>query len=246
MNPAPSLYSNSKVLPRSTGNEKNITERRCGVKKIIFILIALLLATLIAGQCLANRAIIPARGKVNSFGMYSFIGKLDFDVKKPGEQEIGKIVIEGAYNGEYPWIMRVYTDNTNYTGVAGSVRAQSPAGLISTDGRFSLPLLLDSPAMLLAGYRAVPDINQPGYKTYIPDKINRAMPYTDCIIMAIDPRNEVWVAGENGKLFDGDDNTIGDMTANTPVEIKFKAKFNEEAVAANYTANLYIEIVACP
>ena len=29
---------------------------------------------------------------------------------KPGQQEIGKIVVDGLYNGEYPWIMRAYTD----------------------------------------------------------------------------------------------------------------------------------------
>lgn len=216
------------------------------MKKIMFALTALLLAAFISEPCLANRAIIPARGKVNSFGTYSFIGKLNFDVNKPGEQEIGKIVIEGTYNGEYPWIMRVYTDNTNYTGISTAAETQNPAGLVSTDGRFSIPLLIDAPTMMLAGSRAVPDINQPGYKPYIPDKINRAMPYTDCIIMAIDPRNEMWVSGENGILFDADDNTLGDMTSTTPLEIKFNAKFDERAVAANYTANLYIEIVTCP
>ena len=216
------------------------------MKKIIFLLIVLLSAALVVKPFLANRAIIPARGKVNSFGAYSFIGKLDFDVKKPGEQEIGKIVIEGTYNGEYPWIMRVYTDNTNYTGISGAARTQSPAGLVSTDGRFSIPLLVDAPIMLMSNYRVIPDINQPGYKQYIPDKINRVMPYTDCILMGIDPRNEIWAAGENGLLFDNDDNAAGDMTSATPLEIKFNAKFDEKAVAANYTANLYIEIVTCP
>lgn len=216
------------------------------MKKIMFSFLILSLLLTLAETCLANRAIIPTRGKVNSFGTYSFIGKLDFDVKKPGEQEIGKIVIEGTYNGEYPWIMRVYTDNTNYTGIAGATKPLSPAGLVSTDGRFSIPLLIDAPIMMLTNYRAVPDINQAGYKQYIPDKLNRAMPYTDCVIMGIDPRNEIWVAGENNMLFDNDDNTIGDMTSVTPLEIKFLAKFDEKAVASNYTANLYIEIVTCP
>jgi len=216
-------------------------------KKFIPItLIFLALMCLVPQLCLAKRAIIPARGKVNSFGTYSFLGKLDFDIKNPGEQDLGTITIEGTYNGEYPWIMRVYTDNTNYTGIAGAAMQQNPAGLISTDGRFSIPLLIDAPIMRLAGYRVIPDINQINYKPYMPDKLNRAMPYTDCIIMAIDPRNEVWVAGENGILFDSDDNVSGDMTFATPVEIKFKANFDEKAVASNYTANLYIEIVTCP
>jgi len=216
-------------------------------KKFIPILLILFTTVwLVPEMCFAKRTIIPARGKVNSFGTYSFIGKLDFDIKNPGEQDLGTITIEGTYNGDYPWIMRVYTDNTNYAGIAGSARQQSPAGLISTDGRFSVPLLIDAPIMRFAGYRVVPDINQADYKPYMPDKLNRAMPYTDCIIMGIDPRNEVWVAGENGILFDNDDNILGDMTSTTPIEIKFKADFDEKAVASNYTANLYIEIVTCP
>ena len=95
-------------------------------------------------------------------------------------------------------------------------------------------------------YKTVPDINQAGYKPYVPAKLKNPQAYTDCIIMAIDPRNEVWVSGENGALFDNDDNTLGDMTIETPFDIKFRTNCDERSVAANYTANLYIEIVACP
>jgi len=216
------------------------------IKTAIIASLTVCMLAFTAGTCLAKRTIIPVRGKVNSFGTYSFTGKLDFDIKKSGEQNIGKIIVEGVYNGEYPWIMRVYTDNTNYTGIASAARPQNQSGLISTDGRFSIPLLVDAPIMMFSNYRVVPDINQSNYKPYIPDKINRAMPYTDCIIMAIDPRNEVWVAGENSILFDKDDNISGDMTSATPMEINFKARFDEKAVSTNYTANLYIEILTCP
>lgn len=230
----------TKVTKTAEKKMKNIT------KTILLIFIITSIMCLDAQTSFAKRAIIPTRGKVNSFGTYSFAGKLDFDIKNAGEQEIGKIVIEGTYNGEYPWIMRIYTDNTNYTGIAGSVKPQSNQGLISTDGRFSIPLMIDIPTMNAVGYKTIPDISQPEYKTYRPDKLNKAGAYTDCIIMGIDPRNEAWVSGSNGILFDSDDNTIGDMTAQTPITIKFRGRFDERAVATNYTANLYVEIITCP
>jgi hypothetical protein len=201
----------------------------------------------LAEPCFAKRVIIPVTGKVNSFGTYSFVGKLDFNIEKVGEREFGKIIVEGTYNGEYPWIMRIYTDNTSYTGIATAARPASPAGLVSTDGRFVVPIMVNAPNMGKSGYKTVSDINQPDYKTYISDKVTQdPFIYTDCIIMAIDPRNELWVAGENGTLFDKDDNTLGDTTMPTPFELKFKANFDERSVKANYTANLYIELVSCP
>ncbi len=216
-------------------------------KKICLMLFAVFVSILLAEPCLAKRVIIPVTGKVNSFGAYSYIGKLKFNVTKPGEQEIGQISIEGTYNGEYPWIMRIYTDNTNYTGISGAAGKSNPAGLISTDGRFALPLFANSPNFGIEQYKIVPDINQAGYETYIPDKLDEKIsPYTDCIIMANDPRNELWVAGTDGALFTDDDNALGDTTLKTPFIIKFKSIFDARAVTANYTANLYIEIVSCP
>lgn len=215
-------------------------------KKIAFALLILLgWMSVLAPFCFAKRVLIPVTGKVNSFGTYSFIGSVEFDVKKPGEQEIGAITVEGAYNGEYPWIMRIYTDNNIYSGISGAVKAQNPAGLVSIDGRFVIPLFVNAPNMDIH-YKAVPDINQNNYKPYSPARLNAPAKYADCVIMGVDPRNEYWVAGDNGILFDEDDNAVGDITAPTPFDLKFKAGFDERAVASNYTANLYIEIVACP
>jgi hypothetical protein len=217
------------------------------MNKKIFTILIVCVVILLAPPCLAKRNIIPVSGKVNSFGTYSFIPKFNFEIKEPKEQDLGIITVQGTYNGEYPWIMRIYTDNTNYTGIATAARPQSPAGLISTDGRFSLPLKINIPNFGVEQYKTVPDINQPGYKPYTPAKLNGSITnYTDCVIMAIDPRNEMWVAGEDGVLFDNDDNTLGDITMETPFDIKFRTECDERAVAANYTANLYIEIVACP
>lgn len=215
-------------------------------KKITFALLILLAwMSLLAPPCLAKRVLIPVTGKVNSFGTYSFLGRLEFDIKKPGEQEIGTITVEGAYNGEYPWIMRVYTDNNIYSGISGAVKAQNAAGLVSIDGRFLIPLFVNAPNMGIH-YKSVPDINQNNYKPYMPERLNTPANYADCIIMGVDPRNERWVAGDNGILFDEDDNTVGDIAMPTPFDLKFNARFDERAVASNYTANLYIEIAACP
>lgn len=217
------------------------------IKICLFITAAVCALILLTQPCFAKRVIIPVTGKVNSFGTYSFVGKLDFEIKEAGEQNIGIISIEGTYNGEYPWIMRIYTDNAGYTGIAQAAGIQSPAGLVSTDGRFVIPLLVNAPNMGESYYKTIPDINQIDYKTYIPDKLKeKETPYTDYIIMAIDPRNEVWVAADNGTLFDLDDNLLGDTTIPTPFDLRFKADFDERAVKANYTANLYIEIVPCP
>ncbi len=220
------------------------------VKNKIFLLF--LAGTLICSAlfwpepCLAKRTIIPVSGKINSFGTYSFTGKLNFNIASSGEQEIGAVTVEGTYNGEYPWIMRVYTDNANYTPIAGSAGRQNPTGLISTDGKFTIPLFVNSPVMGISEYRFIPDINQKDYKPYAPGKLNQQIPYADCIVMAIDPRNELWVAGADATLFTYDDNVLGDLTMPTPFELKFKAKVNQQAVSSSYTANLYIEIVACP
>ena len=214
-------------------------------KASLIIAVAVFTISFLNQPCFAKRNIIPVTGKVNSFGTYSYIGKLEFDITNPGEQEIGTLTVEGTYNGEYPWIMRIYTDNTNYTGIAGA-RKQSPAGLVSTDGRFVVPLLVNAPNIGISQYKAVPDINQTDYKPYKSNTQETIADYTDCIIMGIDPRNEIWVAGEDGNLFNKDDNLLGDMTTATPFDIKFKGDFNERTVASNYTANLYIEIVSCP
>lgn len=215
-------------------------------KNLLLILLITCIFISFTQPCLAKRTNIPVTAKVNSFGTYSFAGKLTSQVKQPQEQEIGRITVLGTYNGEYPWLMRIYTDNTNYTGIAGAVKKQGPAGLVSTDGRFVIPLLVNTPNMGISQYLPIPDINQSKYKEYTPSKLNLPVEHTDRIIMGIDPRNEIWVAGENGTLFDADDNTLGDITIKTPFDIKLKAKFDEKSPASNYTANLYIEIIPCP
>ena len=196
--------------------------------------------------CLASKTEVKTVGTVPSFGTYSFKGSLNFNIPKQGKFEIGKVTVYGTYNGPYPWIMRVYTDNTNFMPVAGSLEMQNKAGLISEDGQFVIPLEVNCPNFGKDVWVRVPDINEEKYKPYRPPKEVGMADYTDRIIMAIDPRNADWVSGGDRTLFTDDDNPLGDTTLATPFDIKFAAWFDEKSIKGKYTANLYIELVPAP
>jgi len=212
-------------------------------KLFIFIFIACLT---FSGLCFAAKTEIKTLGTVPSFGIYSFKSSLNFTILKPGKAEIGKITVLGTYNGPYPWIMRVYTDNSNFMDLVGSVHSQSKAGLISLDGRYTVPLQVNCPNFGESVWVYIPDINDEHYKAYKPPKEVGARDHTECIIMGIDPRNADWVSGRDRALYTRDDNTLGDITLATPFDIKFSAEFDEKTIKGKYTANLYIEIISAP
>ena len=155
-------------------------------------------------------------GTVEPFGDYTVSDTVVFTLTKPGTTEIGTIMVDGIYNGEYPWIMRVYTDNIHFKGVAGVGQRPNPAGLISKDGRFVLPIQISTPEFGQDVWRFVPDVNQPGYRPYQPIPVKGTADYSDCVLMGIDPRNAVWVSGPDGVLYTEDDNLLGDITTKTP------------------------------
>ncbi len=213
------------------------------------ILIGLLLNTqyaILNTNCNASKTEVKTLGTVPSFGTYSFKGSLNFTIPKPGKFEIGKVTVLGTYNGAYPWIMRIYTDNTNFMPVAGSLTTKSKAGLISEDGQFTIPLEISCPNFGKNVWASIPDINDEGYKSYRPSKDPGIGEHTDRIIMGIDPRNADWVSGADRTLFTEDDNPLGDITLGTPFDIKFAAWFDEKSVKGNYTSNLYIELIPAP
>jgi len=185
-------------------------------------------------------------GTVESFGGYAFTESLTFFLDKPGTRELGAITMEGIYNGEYPWILRVYTDNFHYTGVGGASRPASPAGLVSMDGRFVIPLEVHSPVYDEGIWRRIPDLSDPDPIPYQPDPDLRPVVYTDCVLMGIDPRNGAWVAGPDGALFTVDDSLLGDFTTATPCEILVRANADATAAAGEYETFLYLEIVPAP
>lgn len=185
-------------------------------------------------------------GTLQSFGGYTFTEAVQFTIEEPGPQEIGSIVVEGLYNGEYPWVMRIYTDNLHFAGVAGAVRRVPQAGLTSKDGRFALPLEIYCPVFGEEAFRRIPDINEPDYIPYHPSSEPKEVAYTDCILMGIDPRNAAWVAGGDGVLFTDDDNLLGDLTVKTPFELILRTDVSPSAVKGDYEALLYIETVPAP
>ena len=186
-------------------------------------------------------------GHVQSFGGYTFTEAVSFRIEEPGELEVGRIVVDGAYNGEYPWIMRVYTDNLRFSGVAGAVGRVPPDGLISKDGAYSMPLFIHTPNLGEDGWRRIPDLNDQGYIPYQPDSNPEAEAgYSDCVLVGIDPRNGAWVSGPDGLVQTYDDNPLGDITIKTPFEMVLRADVKPTTPRAEYETTLYLEIIPAP
>lgn len=186
-------------------------------------------------------------GHVQSFGGYTVTEGISFVIEEPGEQEIGPLVMEGLYNGEYPWVMRIYTDNLRFAGIAGAVSPPSPAGLVSKDGAYAIPLFIHFPNLGKDGWRRIPDINERDYRPYRvePDPGVEAG-YSDLVVMGVDPRNGAWVAGQDGLVQTLDDNPLGDTTVETPFEMFLRADVSPSAPRVEYETTLYLEIVAAP
>ena len=212
-----------------------------------FVLFTLQLFSYTLPAFATSRQEVYITGTVQSFGGYTFSRMMEFDVTKPGPQELGRIVVDGLYNGEYPWVMRIYTDNAQFTGTAGLGHRESSRGLISTDGQFSIPLQISSPNFGPGVWQWIPDLNDPGYRTYRPGPDPADPPFhTDCLLMVVDPRNAFWVAGPDGILFTDDDNLLGDITVKTPFEMTLRANIPEKAVKEIYESFLYLEIIPAP
>lgn len=212
------------------------------------VLLAGLLCLILLPEADAARQQVYMTATVQSFGSYmAATPAVAFTIRQPGTQELGKITIDGVYNGEYPWILRLYTENTHYSGVAGAIRRRSPAGLVSSDGQYVIPLEVHCPSFGAEEWRRVPDLYETPYLPYRPSE-NPAAPvaYTDCILLAIDPRNAPWVAGPDGKLFTGDDNLLGDLTVPTPFDLTIRARVDAQAVQGRYDTLLYLELVPAP
>ncbi len=208
----------------------------------------LLLLPPLPGTALASvQQEVYITGHVQSFGGYSFTEAVSFDIREPGKQEVGRIVVDGLYNGEYPWIMRAYTDNLRFSGIAGRVGKPSPAGLVSKDGAYAIPLFLNTPNLGEDAWRRIPDLNERDYSPYRADADPGAeAAYTDLIVMGIDPRNGTWVAGPDGLVQTYDDNLLGDLTIATPFEMILRADVPPTAPRAEYETTLYLEIVPAP
>ena len=214
--------------------------------RLALLFLSVLFYPLSAEVYASIRQEVYVSGTVQSFGGYTFTDSIRFNVADPGKKEIGTIVVNGIYNGEYPWIMRIYTDNLHFTGITGAIQRPSAGGLVSKDGRFTIPLEVRFSNFGTDVWRHLPDLNEPGQRPYHPSTEPGIVDYTDCILMGIDPRNATWVAGPDKVLFTDDDNALGDTTVPTPFEIGLRADIPATAVQGEYEAFLYIEIVPAP
>lgn len=195
----------------------------------------------------AARQHIYVTGAVQPFGSYTVTPSLTFEIREPGVQELGIITVEGLYNGEYPWILRMYTENLRYAGVGGALRRPSPAGLVSTDGQAVIPLEAHSPPFGADVWRRIPDLLEEPYHPYrASEDPNAPDDYSDCIVLGIDPRHAPWVSGADHELFTSDDNVLGDMTMPTPFAITVRARVEAAAVRGAYETVLYLELVPAP
>jgi len=186
-------------------------------------------------------------GSVGSFGGYALTPGVRFLIEEPGVKELEPITVNGLYNGEYPWVMRIYTDNLHFGGIAGAIRRPNPDGLVSEDGRFSIPIEVNCPNFGLGVWRRIPDLNEPNYIPYHPvADPKEGAPYSDVILMGIDPRNAAWVAGPDGAMSTEDDNDLGDNTLPTPFSILLRVNVPPTGVQGNYNAYIYVEIVPAP
>lgn len=215
------------------------------VVRLLFLILCSFFVSTVAQAEIQQEVYVT--GHVQSFGGYALTEAVSFVVSKPGRQEIGRIAVDGMYNGEYPWIMRAYTDNVHFSGVAGTIRRPEPAGLVSKDALFAIPLFINSPSFGNDTWRRIPDLNESGYLPYHPNPDPKEeMDFTDCVLMGVDPRNSVWVAGPDGLLNTPDDNPLGDNTVGTPFELILQADVASNSVKATYDAVIYIEIVPAP
>jgi len=214
---------------------------------ISFCLILMLTVNLLlAPPIYASRTEIAARATVLSFGTYSFEGILAGDIRKPGICELGVVTVKGTYNGPYPWVMRIYTDNVNYIGTGGGFGMESPAGLVSKDGKYTLPLKANCLNWGEEEWLRIPDLNDIGYKPYSPPAEVETGTSADRIIIGIDPRNADWVSGPDRVLFNADDNVLGDITLETPFDIKFRTNVGPNTPVGDYEGRIYIEILPAP
>ncbi|RJP56369.1 MAG: hypothetical protein C4541_12435 [Candidatus Auribacter fodinae] len=194
---------------------------------------------------------------VKSFGGYTLKAYITDVVREAGQHNIGYIVVDGACNEPYPWILSVYTDNRKYQGAAGTIHAEKVLQGFIREGGGNIPLMFQTPN---TGDKwvYVPDINDPNYTSYYairdlgPGAVIPANTTRQQVVLGIDPRNAAWVAGPDGILFTDDDNLYGDTSLPTPFKIMLAVQVPEnvpmgpKSPVGEYKTRLIFEIVTEP
>ena len=161
---------------------------------------------------------------------------------------------------DHPWYMRLYTDNhRRYEGISGAIySATSPAGLVSSDGKYTIPLkiwclnygpgvedgwdtsLLGPPPIKEDSYWKGPlldtgkrDDSRANWSR-IPDYIDMtADPGTWRKLIGQDPYNTQYVS---------DSNLTGDFTLSSPFQVFIAYETSPTAVVGKYSTDLILEI----
>ncbi|OIO80714.1 MAG: hypothetical protein AUJ89_02650 [Candidatus Omnitrophica bacterium CG1_02_43_210] len=161
---------------------------------------------------------------------------------------------------QQPWYMRIYTDNTTrYRGIEDSVYKGSPAGLVSSDGKYTLPIktwCLNYP----------PDDQEMGWDTVmsgpptVDDDTYWIGPYLDsgeryenkAAWIRIPDYNEMTSDRATWRNLIGQDiydtqyvtdvNPTGDFTLTSPISVYFATEAGPATVKGNYSATMILEI----
>jgi len=159
-----------------------------------------------------------------------------------------------------PWYMRIYTDNkTRYKGIQESVYTQSPAGFISSDGKFSMPLRVwclnyppeDQEMGWDSALSGPPPVNDDTYwKGPILDTGERFenkaawLRIPDYSEMTADRGTWRNLIGQDitDTQYATDVNRTGDFTLKSPFSVYFATETSPTSVKGNYSGTLIVEI----
>ncbi len=163
---------------------------------------------------------------------------------------------------DQPFAIRIYTDNAaRYQGIPGAIRRISPAGLVSLDGRYAIPLKIWS---LNFG----PDIQETGWDAQLAgpppvdddDFWNGPQPLEgvrlesarnpswaripDLVDMTSDPSSWRRLIGQDpdDARFVSDSNLTGDFTLKNPFTFYIATEAGPTAVEGSYAATLIVEL----
>lgn len=161
---------------------------------------------------------------------------------------------------DQPFAIRVYTDNAaRYRGLPGALHPTSPAGLVSDDGRFSIPLKIWT-------VNFGPDFDETGWKASAmgPPPVDddtfwkgplltngerevgavawlRVPDYSE---MTSDPSSWRRLIGQDpaDQRFVNDTNVTGDYTLASPVTVYLATEGGATTVQGRYSATLVVEL----